>query len=993
MSVVDAGLDFLHSYNDKQKVNVKAVPIQVALMTGVSLAVLLAFSFFRPREKKVYAPKVKYRLPEDEDAPPPQINNGFFSWLSPLLSKSDLTLVDTIGVDAVAFLQFLSLLRWAFLSIAVLVCGVLIPINVIYTLKSNKEHNALSMLTIANLGGKVLYVHLGMSYIITGVLCYWIWFYWRKMLNLRQAWFMSARYQRTIQSRSLMITNIKKEYQSDEGLRNLMVRLQGGNEKVAAGIQNVMIGRDLKDYPQMIEDYNDTVKDFEAILVKYLKGGVEAKHRPMITRGGFLGMGGTKIDAIEFYATKLGRLREVLDAKKIDIDQLKPRHRKGQQGRDPAKLKAKHIKIPAENYGFVSMMDAAQAHAIAKAHKGRQRELFGAELTLAPAPNDLVWKNANITPAARRNTKFTGMVILVIVMFLNTVPLLIVAALANLAVLTNYVKFLRSWQEAGEFGNWTFSLVAGVLPPMVSAIFGILLPIVIRRLTKYQGAISKGQVDRTVLTRLFAFLVISQFFVFSLLGVVAVMIAQIRGQVEDRKNWKTILSSLSDLPYLIQQAYVQQSTYWLTWFPLRGFLAFFELAQLIKLVLLSVKTFLFAKTPRDIQDWTRPPKFEYPVVYANLLFIAAVGLIYAPLAPLVCLAAMIVFWISHYIYKYQLLYVYASRSESGGRMWNVAINRLLVCLMFMQAIVILTLVLQQLSWQDGVAAAPPFLITLAFKIFVLRPYSNQFSYYAPTREEANIHLTEAQHSYKQRFTHPALKDDVLYTVMVHKDQQDLVRHLLDPYSSTLQKDIRGVREKDLVDYNPELDPVLHEEGGILDDSASRFDGGLNEGSSDTASIRTGFYPPRFDRSYSESSLGMAPSYHRGDGDESRVDLVPAAAPLGQTGGWYGQQQQSYSSDYRDPYNPPSQPANLATLPLLVGRSGSQSGPSADAYPMQEMIPSRVASPAGLRTPGGGYGGIPQSDFHNDVQHYSPPHDHGADMDDYYQPRTQSPRRY
>lgn len=30
----------------------------------------------------------------------------------------------------------------------------------------------------------------------------------------------------------------------------------------------------------------------------------------------------------------------------------------------------------------------------------------------------------------------------------------------------------------------------GVLPPMVSAIFGILLPIVIRRLTKYQGAVS-----------------------------------------------------------------------------------------------------------------------------------------------------------------------------------------------------------------------------------------------------------------------------------------------------------------------------------------------------------------------------------------------------------------------------------------------------------------------------------------------------------------------
>jgi hypothetical protein len=40
---------------------------------------------------------------------------------------------------------------------------------VIYTLKSNKEHNALSMLTIANLSGKVLYVHLGMSYVISAL--------------------------------------------------------------------------------------------------------------------------------------------------------------------------------------------------------------------------------------------------------------------------------------------------------------------------------------------------------------------------------------------------------------------------------------------------------------------------------------------------------------------------------------------------------------------------------------------------------------------------------------------------------------------------------------------------------------------------------------------------------------------------------------------------------------------------------------------------------
>jgi hypothetical protein len=45
---------------------------------------------------------------------------------------------------------------------------------------------------------------------------------------------------------------------------------------------------------------------------------------------------------------------------------------------------------------------------------------------------------------------------------------------------------------------------------------------------------------------------------------------------------------------------------------------------------------------------------------------AAVGLIYAPLAPLVALAAAVVFWISSIVYKYQLMFVFVSKVESGG---------------------------------------------------------------------------------------------------------------------------------------------------------------------------------------------------------------------------------------------------------------------------------------------------------------------------------------
>ncbi len=43
-----------------------------------------------------------------------------------------------------------------------------------------------------------------------------------------------------------------------------------------------------------------------------------------------------------------------------------------------------------------------------------------------------------------------------------------------------------------------------------------------------------------------------------------------------------------------------------------------------------------------------------------------VGLVFAPLAPLVVLAAAIIFWVSSWVYKYQLMFVYVARVETGG---------------------------------------------------------------------------------------------------------------------------------------------------------------------------------------------------------------------------------------------------------------------------------------------------------------------------------------
>jgi hypothetical protein len=50
----------------------------------------------------------------------------------------------------------------------------------------------------------------------------------------------------------------------------------------------------------------------------------------------------------------------------------------------------------------------------------------------------------------------------------------------------------------------------------------------------------------------------------------------------------------------------------------------------------------------------------------NILFMGTVAMVFAPLAPLVALAGAVVFWLSSWVYKYQLMFVFTSKVESGG---------------------------------------------------------------------------------------------------------------------------------------------------------------------------------------------------------------------------------------------------------------------------------------------------------------------------------------
>jgi len=296
-----------------------------------------------------------------------------------------------------------------------------------------------------------------------------------------------------------------------------------------------------------------------------------------------------------------------------------------------------------------------------------------------------------------------------------------------------------------------------------------------------------------------------------------------------KKSAKDIFDSLNTLPSTINTAYIDQSPYWLTYFPFRGFLAIFDLAQIINLVWITIKKNLFGRTPREIREWTQPPEFEYAVYYSNILFMSTVAMVFAPLAPLVAVAAAVVFWVSSWVYKYQLMFVFVSRVETGGRLWNVVINRLLVGIVLMQALMCLTIGLQ-LGFRTfyWVATLPPIVLVLVFKAFIDRRFLNQFKYHIPSKDElaqAKVHSQRSDNNknrLEKRFGHPALGSD-LFTPMVHANMAHLLPQV---YNGKIESDktrlgeyggqkveaqlVQGIKIAAIDQHDLEYDPALYQ---------------------------------------------------------------------------------------------------------------------------------------------------------------------------------------
>ncbi len=550
--------------------------------------------------------------------------------------------------------------------------------------------------------------------------------------------------------------DIPKKLASDEGIARIIDQVAP-----SSSFSRTAVARNVKILPELISDHDDVVRKLEKVLAKYLKDPKNLPPaRPVCSpsrkdRSYGTYARGQKVDAIEYLTRRIKELEVEIKEVRLSVDRRN-----------------------TMSYGFASYSDISETHAIAYA--ARKKRPQGATIQLAPRPNDVIWDNMPLSAATRSRRRFINNLWVALLTLLWVAPNAMIAiflvSLGNLGLV--WPAFQRSLEANSGF--WKF--VQGVASPALTSGIYLLLPIVFRRLAIQAGDQTKSGRERHVTAKLYSFFVFNNLFIFSLFGAVWGFVASVIDKTKTGQDgWQAIAQQ--KLGDSLLAGLCSISPFWITWLLQRQLGVAIDLAQLWPLFWGFIMRKVSSPTPRELIELTAPPPFDYASYYNYFLYYSTVALCFAGIQPLVLPAAAVYFIIDAVLRKYLLLYIFVTKTESGGMYWRVLFNRLIFGTMLSNLVVFLIVFVRGTAdHMQAYAVAPLPFVMLAFKLYCTHTFDDKIHYYTtrnvqPSHPEAGMSIAHKEtlrsDRLAARFGHPALYKPLI-TPMVHARAQNIL---------------------------------------------------------------------------------------------------------------------------------------------------------------------------------------------------------------------------
>lgn len=746
-----------------------SIGVAVGYSLGITAVTVLYFSLIRPRHHIVYEPKVKYA---DKKHCPPPLGNGFFDWIKPIMNTKEDVIIEKVGLDAAIFLRFTRMLRNIFIVLAILGCSILIPVHVTQsqifpTGQTPDISTYVRWMTPQDVQPPVMWAHVVMAYVFNIIVLCFIWWNFRAVARIRKNYFLSKEYQHSLHSRSVWMVDIPPQLRSDEGILQIVDSVEH-----TAGIPRAAIARNVKDLPELIEEHTETVKKLESVLAKYLKDPDKLPpQRPTLrpSKRDHRVDHSARIDAIDYLTKRIKELEMEIKDVRESID-----------------------KRNAMSYGFATYDRIEEAHIVAYA--ARKKHPKGTSIKLAPKPNDFIWKNMPLGKKTRARKRFVANLWVALLTVVWIVPNAFIAIF--LVNLSNIGALSSSFNQSFESNRGLWSVIQAILGPTLLSTFYLCLPILFRRLSMRAGDLTKTSRERHVTHKLYAFFIFNNLIVFSVFSTMWGFISTVISSASTTGSdvWSAIEASNFSKGLLISLC--QVSVFWITWLLQRNLTAAIDLSQIAQLFWVWFSKTFLAPTPRQKITWTAPPPFDYAQYFNYYLFYATVSLSNSMLQPVVLVCAVILFSIEAFLKKYLLLYVYITKTESGGLFWNVLVNRLLFGLGVSH--VVGALVIKGVenpadpwtTYTQLFCLVPLWFIILGFKWYTLKNFAPQCKYYIkaiPPSLEAPADQNKKRRNERigVKFGHPALYKPLICPMVAAKAQHILPMLIADQDSYEL----------------------------------------------------------------------------------------------------------------------------------------------------------------------------------------------------------------
>ncbi|KAJ3407426.1 hypothetical protein HDV05_005417 [Chytridiales sp. JEL 0842] len=552
---------------------------------------------------------------------------------------------------------------------------------------------ALSALTISSIDSRSAWFWLpaSLTWVISLIIYYMLYNLWRDYIRFRTEYFESIEFTESLHNRALLLTTLPESLQNVEGLENFVSSL-GLRSKPAQTIVNPDVG----DLPKLVEKHSALTRKFEQLLAKFFKDPNNLPPRPTVSTPE-----GTK-DAIEYYGQQLREFEAEIYKTRAQIETTwKP-----------------------TASGFVSFASVASAHTSAQKLKSNptlvtstlQKSSMNAtnvlvppKIKLSPDFDEIIWENVIISPPLRLTRRLIALGLAVGLTIGWTFFCGFLSGTANLVVFFRGIPEVRDWfiRNPAIAGTLQF-IIPSVLLAVANA---ILAPMALRIICRLQGVSSTHGVEKSVLYKLFVFQVYQVFIVI----IIPILFAPVDGSnpnVVDiyKARITDALNSLANNSSLyIASLFALVSGYGI------------ELIQGVPLIINFIQRRLFFQTPRSTMELNKPPEFNFAQIYGSIMLAFLTSLTFCIVSPLVTPFAALFFGIGFAVMKYQFMYVYEVRRETGGTWFPKVFDLITASILFFQLLTLAVIFVKtRTNGRQWVAIAPLPFVTAALWILVLK---------------------------------------------------------------------------------------------------------------------------------------------------------------------------------------------------------------------------------------------------------------------------------